>query len=57
MVELDFKITKTICEFDLYELHNWAFYKFEYVSDEFSFEEYRLLQFFPQAHHFLEFVS
>ena len=33
--KLDFKIIKTKCEFDIYELHNWSFQKYEDASDEF----------------------
>jgi len=37
LVDRRFKIIETRCEFDLYELHNWAFQKFQDAIDEFSF--------------------
>lgn len=58
LVDTQFKIIETKCEFDLYELHNWAFQKFEDANDEFSLWESMLPQFtFPQTHHFPEFIT
>lgn len=35
LVDTQFKIIETQCEFDPYELHNWAFQKFKDASDDF----------------------
>lgn len=58
LINTQFKITETQCEFDLYELHNWAYKKIKDASDKFCFWELMLPQFcFPQTHHFHEFIT
>jgi len=58
LVDVYFKITKTKCEFNLLELQNWEFQKYEDVRDEFRNWKSMLPQFiFPQTYHFPEFVS
>lgn len=48
LIDLDVKIVEIRCEFDLHELQNWAFHKFEDNSDESSLWESMLPQFvFP----------
>lgn len=37
LVDVHLKILETRCEFKLYELHNWAFQKFEYASEKNQF--------------------
>lgn len=54
LVDTQYKISETQCEFDLYEVYNWANQKFLDVSDELKIWEYFLPQFvFPHTHIFL----
>jgi len=58
LFDQQYKIYETQCEFDLYELHNWAKWKLSNASDELSMWASFLPQFiFPQTHFFPEFVT
>lgn len=58
LVGQEYKIIKTRCEFDLYELHNLLKHNFLDPSDEMGLWDSLLPQFiFPQTHHFPEFFS
>ena len=39
LIDIKFKIIETNCEFELDELHNWPFKKYEDANDRFSFWE------------------
>jgi len=57
-IDLQYKISETDSEFDLFELHSWLKKKLLYQSDDLNLWECTLPQFmFPQTHHFHELVS
>lgn len=58
LVDIQCKILETQCEFDLYELHNWANQKYLDNRDDLSIWELFLPQStFPQTHIFPEFAT
>lgn len=58
LIDLQYKIVETNCEFDLFQIHSWLKRKFLDQSDELNLWESILPQFtFPQTHHFPELVS
>lgn len=57
LINLDAKIVETQREFDLYELRNWEFQRFQDPNGDFYLWESFFPQFvFPQSHHFPEFA-
>lgn len=45
LIDTQLKITETQCGFDLYELHNWEYQKFEDANDELCLWESMLPQY------------
>jgi hypothetical protein len=57
LVDKDYSISETRCEFDFMELQSWFKHTFIDQSDEIGLWESNLpLYFFPQVHHFPEFA-
>jgi hypothetical protein len=57
LVDKDYLISETKCEFDLVQLQSWSRDTFIYQSDEINLWESNFpLDLFPQIHHFTEFT-